>query len=67
MTVRYAPDALQLEISDDRCATRGTESDSTLRAALRERAGLYGGQLEAGRRAGGDYAVQARLPLQSSP
>ena len=67
VTVRYATDALQLEISDDRRTTLATESDTDLLAALRERAALYSGQIEAGRRADGDYAVQARLPLQSSP
>jgi signal transduction histidine kinase len=65
VTVRYAPDALQVEISDDGRAIRDTDSDSNLLAALRERAGLYGGQLEAGRGANGDYAVRARLPLES--
>ena len=64
VTVRYAPDALQLEISDDRSALRATDNEGGLLAVLRERAGVYGGQLEAGRRADGDYAVQARLPLE---
>jgi signal transduction histidine kinase len=64
--VRYATDALQLEISDDRRTTRATESDDKLLAALRERAGLYRGQIEAGRRADGEYTVRARIPLRSS-
>jgi signal transduction histidine kinase len=67
VTVRYATDALQLEISDDRRTTLATESDTDLLAALRERAALYSGHIEAGRRPDGDYAVQARLPLRSSP
>ena len=67
VTVRYATDALQLEISDDRRTTLATEIDTDLLAALRERAALYSGHIEAGRRADGDYAVQARLPLRSSP
>jgi signal transduction histidine kinase len=66
VTVRYATDALQLEISDDRRTTLATDSDSALLAALRERAAVYSGQIEAGRRADGDYAVKARLPLRSS-
>jgi signal transduction histidine kinase len=65
VTVHYAPDALQVEISDDGRAVRDGDSDSDLLAALRERTGLYGGQLEAGRGADGDYAVRARLPLES--
>jgi signal transduction histidine kinase len=66
VTVRYATDTLQLEISDDRGTTLATESDHNLLAALRERACLYSGQIEAGTRADGDYAVQARIPLQPS-
>jgi signal transduction histidine kinase len=62
--VRYGPDALQLEISDDRRQIRGTDGDDNL-VAVRERAQLYGARLEAGRRAGGDYAVRARLPLEA--
>jgi hypothetical protein len=67
VTVRYGPDTLQLEIADDRSALRAAGDDTGLLAALRERAGLYGGRLEAGRRADGDYAVQAWLPLEPSP
>jgi len=67
VTVRYATDALQLEISDDRRTTLAREIDTDLLAALRERAAVYSGHIEAGRRADGEYAVQARLPLRSSP
>ena len=42
-------------------------ADNGLLADLSVRAGLYGGRLEAGRRADGDYAVQAWLPLEPSP
>jgi signal transduction histidine kinase len=65
VNVRYGPDALRVEISDDRREIRDADGDNTLLAALRERAQLYGGQLDAGSRAGGDYAVRARLPLES--
>ena len=64
VTVRYASDTLQLEIRDDRCEIRDTERDRNQLAALRERASLYGGQLEAGRRVDGEYAVHAQLPLE---
>jgi hypothetical protein len=63
VTVPYATDALRREISDHRRTTVATD----VLAALRERAALYSGHLDAGRRADRDYAVQARLPLRSSP
>jgi signal transduction histidine kinase len=64
VTVRYEPDALVLEIADD-----GTESGSDAGGSghglvgMRERVALYGGELTAGRRAEGGFAVHARLPL----
>jgi hypothetical protein len=67
MTVRYATNALRLEISDDRRTTVATDSDTNLLAARRERAALYSGHIEAGRRADGDYLVQVWLLLRSSP
>ena len=67
MTVSYATHALRLEISDDRRTTVATERDTDLLAALRERAAPYSGHIDAGRRADGDSAGHARLPLRSSP
>ena len=67
MTVRYATDALRLEISDDRRTTLANASDTNPLAALGERTAPSSGQLEASRRADGNYAVQGRLPLRSSP
>ncbi len=66
--VRYDPGALTLEISDD-----GVGPDANLEpiavggghglVGMRERVALYGGELDAGRRRGGGFAVRARLPL----
>ena len=56
VTVRYGPDVLDLEVTDN----GGGERPLT---GVRERVSLYGGQLHAGRRRGGGHAVRARLPV----
>ena len=64
VTVRYAPDELELEISDD-------GSGSTSRAGggghglvgMRERVAVFGGVLEADRQIEGGYRLRATLPL----
>ena len=64
VTIRYAPDAVELEVADD-----GHGEGKALPAGghglvgMRERVSMYGGELETGARAGGGYAVHARLPL----
>jgi signal transduction histidine kinase len=63
VTVRYAPQALDLEISDDGRATP-TNGDGHGLLGMRERVALYGGDLEAGPRAAGGYVVHARFPLE---
>jgi signal transduction histidine kinase len=63
VTVQYGCDALDLEIADDR--TRA-HSDGNGLVALRERVAVYGGELEAGARPGGGYAVRAHLLLSAA-
>ena len=64
VTVRYDRDALVLEIADDGSGggSDGGGSGHGL-VGMRERVGLYGGELAAGPRSGGGFAVRARLPL----
>ena len=64
VTVRYEPDALVLEIADDGRGVPSADADCGHGlVGMRERVSLYGGELVAGPRAGGGFAVRARLPL----
>jgi signal transduction histidine kinase len=60
--VRYCPDAVELEISDDGPGLGVPAGAGHGLAGMRERASLYGGVLEAGPRAVRGFAVRARLP-----
>jgi signal transduction histidine kinase len=61
VVVRYRPDGVDLEVTDDGA---GGEGPRTL-PGVRERVSLYGGQLHAGTRRGGGHAVRAKLPVGS--
>jgi signal transduction histidine kinase len=63
--VRYGPDSLELEITDD---GRG-QGDAAISGGhglvgMRERVALYGGQFSAGRRPDGGFAVRVLLPVR---
>jgi signal transduction histidine kinase len=60
--VRYCPDAVELEISDDGPGLIVHPGAGHGLAGMRERASLYGGVLEAGPRAERGFAVRVRLP-----
>ena len=63
VTVRYDPHELRLEIADSgRGAANGRGGGHGL-IGMRERAKLFGGELDAGSRDGAGYQVHARLPL----
>jgi signal transduction histidine kinase len=77
--VRYCNDRLELEVANDGQAGNGSESAAGRRPAhsdrqgrrsglvgIRERVALFGGDLEAGPRAGGGFVVRCRLPLTAS-
>jgi len=63
--VRYGPDSLELEIVDDgTAAPAGAAGAGHGLVGMRERVALYGGRLDAGRRAGGGFAVRVLLPIR---
>jgi signal transduction histidine kinase len=61
--VRYAPTELELEIVDDGAGSGNGAGSGHGLAGIRERVGIYGGELESGARPEGGFAVRARLPL----
>jgi signal transduction histidine kinase len=64
VTVRYRGDVLELEIVDDGVAGPVPVNGSGHGLiGMRERAALYGGDVQAGRREGRGYAVRVRLPI----
>ncbi len=64
VTIRYADDAIQIEVRDDgraRAKPEGGVSGNGL-VGMRERAALFGGSLQAGPRPEGGWLVTAELP-----
>jgi signal transduction histidine kinase len=69
VTVAYEPNELVLSIEDDGEGPRDGYELSEAGGGhglvgMRERAALYGGTVQAGRRRGGGFAVRARLPTR---
>ena len=63
--VRYADGAVELQISDDGkgVSDGSAESGGHGLMGMRERVAVYGGDLEAGPRPEGGFALRARLPI----
>lgn len=67
VTVRYRPDALEIDVRDDGVAPpRNSGGQGHGLIGMGERAALLGGVVEAGPAPGGGYRVHARLPLGTS-
>jgi signal transduction histidine kinase len=63
VVVRYGARELELEITDTGRGASGDGAGGHGLAGMRERAQLFGGQVEGGTRPEGGFAVRARLPL----
>jgi signal transduction histidine kinase len=67
VTVRYAPDDVTVEVTDDGRgpppSAPGSAGAGTV--GMRERVALFGGELRVGPRPQGGFGVQARLPLSA--
>ena len=67
VVLRYRPDELEIEVSDDGDGTGAGGGSGYGLAGIRERVGLYGGQLLVGARPEGGYCLHARLPVAGTP
>jgi signal transduction histidine kinase len=64
VTVRYGPDDVQIEVVDDgRGVTGSPNGGGHGLLGMRERVDVFGGDVITGPRAGGGFAVRARLPV----
>jgi signal transduction histidine kinase len=63
VTIRYGENELDIEIADNGPGTAGDAAGGHGLVGMRERVALFGGDLAAGRRLSGGYAVRAKLPL----
>ena len=63
VTVRYGEDELELDIVDDGAGAINGDGGGHGLIGMRERVTMFGGDLDAGARREGGYAVRARLPI----
>jgi signal transduction histidine kinase len=64
VTLRYAPDELQIEVRDDGDGTATTDSVPGYGlVGVRERVKIYGGEMSAGAATGGGFILSTRLPI----
>ena len=63
VTVRYGPEALEVEIVDDGSGSGNGDGGGHGLVGMRERVALFGGEFQAGPQPAGGFRVHARLPL----
>ena len=65
VVVRYGADQLDVEVADDGAGSANGDGGGHGLRGIAERVAVFGGEVEAGERPGGGYAVRARLPFAS--
>ena len=65
VNLRYSADTFELEVLDDGAGDGDGPSGGHGLAGMRERASVFGGELAAGPRPEGGFAVRVRLPLEA--
>ena len=63
VSVRFQPDALELEIADTGTGSSNGVGSGHGLAGMRERVAVFGGELASGPRPEGGFTISARLPL----
>ena len=66
VAVRYLERAVELEIVDDGPGVAAAGGTGNGLIGMRERVALFGGELDAGRRAEGGWSLRARLPVAAT-
>lgn len=66
VTLRYQPDGLIVEVTDDGLGASGADTGGLGLAGMRERIAMYGGTVTAGPLPGGGFGVTARLPCSKA-
>jgi signal transduction histidine kinase len=63
VTLRYAPDELEIEVRDDGRGTSRTDGLGHGLVGIRERVKIFGGEMSAGAAPEGGFVLRARLPV----
>ena len=63
VTLRYAPDELQIEVRDDGAGGAKSDGPGYGLVGVRERVKIYGGEMSVGAATGGGFILSTRLPI----